>query len=121
MDFDSQENTSAIMQYVKTTKLKGSVEIKGDSFWWYLGDVILEFFIDPRETTVLYYCRKKKPHYIGHFHEDHSAIIPLIQDINSEDKMVCITVYFGGSDIKLISKDTPKKKSRYFVRRYYSI
>lgn len=121
MDIDNQDNISAIMEYVNTADLKGRVEIKENSIWWHLGDVILEFCVDPRETTVLYYCRKKKPHYIGHFHEDHSAIIPLIQDINSEDKIVCITSIFGESNIKLINKDTPKKKSRFFVRRYYSI
>ena len=121
MNVDNQDNISAIKEYVNNTNLKGCVEVKGDSIWWHLGDVILEFCIDPRETTILYYCRKKKPHYIGHFHEDHSAIIPLIQDINSEDKMVCITVNFGESNIKLISKETPKKKNRFFVRRYYSL
>ena len=121
MNIDNQDNISAIIEYCNNTDLKGRVEIRGDSIWWYLGDVILEFYIDSREATVLYYCKKKKPHYIGHFHEDHSAIIPLIQDINSEDKIVCISVIFGESDVKLINKDTPKKKSRFFVRRYYSI
>ena len=121
MDIDNQHSISAIMEYVNTANLKGSVEIKGNSIWWHLGDVILEFSIDSLETTVLYYCRKKKPHYIGHFHEDHSDTIPLIQDINREDKAVMITATLSGeSSFKLIDKATKRKKSRFFIRRYYS-
>lgn len=110
-----------IMEYIKSTNLKGNVEIKGDdNFLWDLDGVILNFLIGNRETTVLYANRKNILFKIGHFHEDNCDVLNLIQDINSENNRVHITVLFCGSNFEIEHKTEKKKKSWLFVRHYYS-
>lgn len=117
---EQNEFILSIMNYVKTAKLKGSVKIEENQFSWYLGDIRLIFYMDLRETTVEYYRLKGKMP-IGHFHEDNSEVIKLIEDINCDGKMILITDTWLGSAIRLVDKSEKKKKSRFFVRRYYSI
>ena len=113
MRVDNKEEVLAVMEFVKSAKLKGTVEIKSDNeFSWDLGGIFLRFLVDNHETTVLYSRRKSKLFEIGHFHEDNCNVISLIQDINSEDKRVHIAALLGCSDFGIEHK-TEKKKRRY--------
>lgn len=120
MNTDNNNEVLTIMEYVKTTNLKGSVEIGETDFWWNLRGVFLHFMIDDRETTVCYSHRKSQLFDIGHFHEDNCNVISLIQDINSADNRVHITVLLGGSHFGIEQKTDKKKKSWSFVHHYYS-
>ena len=121
MSVDNKEEILAVMEFVKATKLKGTVEITGDDeFLWDLDGIFLRFLIDDRETTVLYSHRKSHLFEIGHFHEDNCNVISLIQDINNEDKRVHIAVILGGSNFDIEYKAEKKKKSWLLVRHYYS-
>ncbi|MDE6442342.1 MAG: hypothetical protein K2L12_06300 [Clostridia bacterium] len=101
--------------------LKGKVDIGKDLLWWELGNIKLNFSVDIDETLVTYYHCKRKSKYIGHMHLDNCDLINLINDINSENKMVKITVSFLGSTFDVIDKNIKKKKSWFLVRRYYSV
>ena len=121
MSVDNKEEVLAVMEFVKSAQLKGTVEIISDNeFSWDLGGVFLRFLVDNRETTVLYSRRKSKLFEIGHFHEDNCNVISLIQDINSEDKRVHIAALLGCSDFGIEHKTEKKKKSWVLVRHYYS-
>lgn len=120
MDIGTQDNILSIMNYIKTVKVKGNVDIGEACFWWKLGDVELHFCIDPDETTVSYYRKGHTKTSLGHFHKDNSDVVNLIQDINSESKMIQITVSFLCSNFSIINKTAPKKKSWFLCRRYYS-
>lgn len=110
----------SIIEYVKSAKLKGNLEIINDNeFIWDLGGLYLRFLLDNGETTVLYSKRKSQFFDIGHFHEDNCDVINLIQDINSEDKRIHI-VSFLGSAFHIEDKTKKKKKSWLLVRHYYS-
>ena len=109
-----------IMEYVKSAKLKGKVDIGKDWFWWDLGGIHLYFGVDFRETIVEYHRRKSRINSIGHFHMDHSDVINLIKEINSEDKTVQITASPLWSSFDIIDSTAPKKKSWFLIRRYYS-
>ena len=119
MNADKKDEVLAIMGYVKSTDLKGNVEIGETDFWWDLGGLFLHFMIDEIETTVFYSRRKSQFFDIGHFHEDNCNVIKLIQDINSEDKRVHVAVLLGGSSIGIENK-TDKKKRSWLIRHYYS-
>lgn len=111
---------SSIMEYIKSTKLKGNVEIiKDDYFVWDIGGIFLHFLIDDRETTVEYSKRKDRIFSIGHFHEDNCNVINLIQEINNENKRVHIGVFLGSS-FCIEDKLKRKKKCLLFIRHYYS-
>ena len=121
MGVDNKDEVLTVMEFVKSANLKGNVEIIGDNgFLWDLGGIFLRFIIDSRETTVLYSRRKSHFFEIGHFHEDNCDVISLIQDINSENKRVHISVILGGSNFSIEYKTESKKKSWLFVRHYYS-
>ncbi len=110
-----------IMKYVNSANLKGEVEIIGDGIiLWDLDGVCLKFFVDDRETTILYSRRKNMFFEIGHFHKDICDVINLIQDINSEDNIVHITAFLGSSRFAIEHKTEKKKKSWFLVRHYYS-
>ena len=121
MSIDNKEEALVVMEFVKTIKFKGTVEIVSDyEFLWDLGGIFLDFYIDNNETTVLYSHRKSKWFVIGHFHEDNCNVTNLIQDINSEDKRFHVAVLLGGSYFKIEHKAQKKKKSWVLVRHYYS-
>lgn len=121
MSADNKDEVLVIMEYLKSANLKGTAEIIGDDdFLWDLGGIYLRFLIDIRETTVLYSRRKSQFFEIGHFHEDNSCVTSLIQDINSEDKIVHVAVLFGVSNFSIEPKTEKKKKSWLLVRHYYS-
>ncbi len=110
----------SIMEYVKSAKLKGNVEIiNDDQFVWDLGGLYLRFLPDTAETTVVYSKRKKQGFEIGHFHEDNCDVVNLMQDINRDDKRIHI-VSFLGSAFYIEDKTKKKKKSWLLVRHYYS-
>ena len=110
-----------IMEYVKSADLKGKVEIIGDNaILWDLDGVCLKFYIDDRETTILYSRRKNMFFEIGHCQEDNCDVIDLMKDINSEDNIVHITAFWGSSCFSVEHKTEQKKKSWLFVRHYYS-
>ncbi len=110
----------SIIEYVKSAKLKGNVEIISDEqFVWDLGGLYLSFLIDNRETTVVYSKSKSQFLEIGHFHEDNSNVINLIQDINRADKRIHIAAFLG-SGFCIEDKTMKKKKSWLLVRHYYS-
>ena len=120
MDENSQNAILSIMNYVQSTNLKGNVDIKENSFWWDLGNIILHFDIDVYETPVAYFYRTRE-NCLGHFHEVNARVKEFIQDINDENKIVQITTTFSGTfSFALIHKTAKKKKSRFFVRHYYS-
>lgn len=103
-----------IIEYVKSTKLKGNVEIiSDDQFIWDLGNLYLRFLLDNHETTVLYSKKKSQIFEIGHFHEDNRDTLNLIQAINSENKRVHIVSFFG-SIFYVEDKIKKKKKSWLF-------
>ncbi len=121
MSVDNKDEILAVMEFVKSAKLKGNVEIIGkDELLWDIGDVYLRFLFDIRETTILYSRRKSRYFETGHFHVETCDVISLIQDINSEDKRVHITVLLGGSNFDIESKAEKKKKNWLLVRHYYS-
>ncbi|MGN1207746.1 MAG: hypothetical protein ACI4SP_05550 [Eubacteriales bacterium] len=120
MDNSGQDDILSIMNYIKTVNLKGKVDIEEHFFWWNLGNIELYFCIDTNETTVSYYRNGHKLHYLGHFHIDNSDVVNLIQDINSESKIIQITYSFLGSGFSVIDKTAEKKKSWFLCRRYYS-
>ena len=120
MNAENKNEADAIMAYVKSASLKGSVEIDEHSFLWDLGGVYLQFYIDAYETTVFYSYRKSRFFNRGHFHEDNCDIISLIDEINDKDKIVRITFHALGSSFCVVDKACTKKKSRLFIRRYYS-
>ena len=79
-------DTLTIIEFVKSIKAKGYIEIINDyTFTWNLGGLFLHFLIDDEETTISY-SRHKAHHQIGHFHQDNYDVINLIQDINNENK-----------------------------------
>ena len=116
----NKDEVLAILDYVKSTNLKGSVEIEETDFWWDLGGIFLHFMIDDRETTVCYSRRKSQFFDIGHFHEDNCNVISLIQNINNENNRVHIVALFGGSNFGIEQKTDKKKKSWLLGRHYYS-
>ena len=121
MSVGNKEEVLAVMEFVKSAKLKGTVEIISDyEFLWDLDGVFLRFFVDNNETTVSYSLRKSLLFEIGHFHEDNCNVISLIQDINSEDKRVHIAALLGCSNFGIEHKTKKKKKSWVLVRHYYS-
>lgn len=120
MDNCSQDEVSSIINYVKSAKLKGSVDVGEEWFWWNLGDVELYFCIDKYDTTVSYFRNGHKTILIGHFHVDNSEVVKLVQDINCESKMVQITASVLFSSFSIINKTDKKKKSWFLCRRYYS-
>ncbi len=121
MNVENENETFAIMEYVKSANLKGGVEIGKDEFLWDLGGVFLRFAIDVRETTVFYSHRKNQFFNIGHFHEDNCNVIGMIKDINSEDKIVQITVHPLGINFSIVDKTDMKKRNWLIVRHYYSL
>lgn len=118
MDNCSKDEISSIMNYVKSAKLKGSVDVGEEWFCWNLGDVELHFCMDEYETTVSYYRSGHKT--ISHFHTDNSEVVKLIQEINCESKMVQITASVLYSSFSIINKTDKKEKSWFLCRRYYS-
>lgn len=120
MNMENENDVLAIMEYVKTAKLKGSVEIGKDEFLWDLGGIFLRFTIDNLETTVIYARRKSQRFGIGHFHEDNCDVISLINEINNEDKIVQVTVHPLGSSFCIVNKTDRRKKNWVIVRHYYS-
>jgi len=121
MSVDDKEEVLAVMEFVKSAKLKGKVEIiSNDEFSWDLSGIFLRFLVDNGETTVLYSRRKSKLFEIGHFHEDNCNLISLLQDINSEDKRVHVATLWGCSVFRIEHKTEKKKKSWLLVRHYYS-
>ena len=121
MSVDDKEEVLAVMEFVKSAKLKGTVEIISDNeFSWDLGGIFLRFLVDNRETTVLYSRGKSHFFEIGHFHEVNCDVISLIQEINSEDKRIHIAVLLGGSNFSIEHKTEKQKKSWVLVRHYYS-
>ena len=121
MSASNEGEVLAIMEFIKSANLKGNMEVAGDGeFLWDLGGVFLRFLIDNRETTVLYSHRKSHFFEIGHIHEDNCDVISLIQDINSKDKRIHITVLLDGSSFSIEDKAEKKKKSWMFARHYYS-
>lgn len=115
-----RDEIKPIIQYVKSTKLKGNVEIiADDQFIWDLGNLYLRFLLDNNETTVLYSKKKNQIFEIGHFHENNRDTINLIQAINEEDKRIHIVSFFG-SIFYVEDKIKKKKRSWLLVRHYYS-
>lgn len=112
----------SIIEYVKSAKLKGNVEIiNDDQFVWDLGGIYLRFLLDNDETTVVYSKRKSQVFEIGHFHEENCNVINLIQDLNSENKRIHIVIVsFLGSDFLIEDKTKKKKKSWLLAKHYYS-
>ena len=119
MEYNRNE-ASLIVEYVKSAKLKGKMDIGKDWFRWDLGSIYLYFGVDLRETTVEYHRRKSRINSIGHFHVDNCNVINLIKEINCEDKTIQITTSPLGSSFTLIDNKAPKKKSWFLIRRYYS-
>ena len=120
MSVDNEKELLAVIEFVKATKLKGTVEIISDyEFLWDLDGIFLRFFVDNNETTVSYSRRKSLLFEIGHFHEDNCNVINLIQDINNENKRVHICTFLGSS-FCVEDKLKKKKKSFLFIRHYYS-
>ncbi len=112
---------SSIIEFVKSTKLKGNVEIDEKSFWWNLENIKLCFYLDIDETSIEYYrCKKNKAIYLGHTHYDTSEVLNLIQDINDKNKILKITVTPLFQTFSVIDR-AKKKKSGFFIRRYYSM
>ena len=110
----------AIIDYVKSAKLKGTVEIiSDDHFIWDIGGLFLRFLIDDGETTVVYSKKKNQLFDIGHFHEDNCDDLNLIQNINDENNRIHITVSFVSS-FCIEHKTNKKKKNWLIVRHYYS-
>ena len=65
----------SIIEFVKSTKLKGEIEIINDYvFTWNLEGIFLHFLIEEGETTVIY-SQYKAHCEIGHFHEDNCNAI----------------------------------------------
>lgn len=120
MDSSGQDDRLSIMNYIKTIKLKGNVDIEEDGFWWDLGNIKLYFCIDKYETILSYYYKGHKLRYLGHFHEVNSDVVNLIQDINSESRIIQITDSFFDSSFSIIDKTAERKKSRFLCRHYYS-
>lgn len=121
MSIKNTDEILTIMEFIKTTNLKGYVEITGeDQFIWDLGGVFLSFFVGNRETTVLYSSGKSLLGEIGHFHEDNCDVISLIQDINNEEKRVHIAVVLGSSMFSIEHQAEKKKKNWVLARHYYS-
>lgn len=121
MKIESKDEVLAIMEYVKSTNLKGTVEIGENYFWWNLGDVELYFGLDLTETKVEYYRRKNKLLYLGHAHFENSDVLTFIRDVNDENKMLQITVTPLFFTLSVIDTTAKQKKSWFLVRRYYSI
>ena len=73
------------------------------------------------ETSIEYYrCKKNKAIYLGHTHYDTSEVLNLIQDINDKNKILKITVTPLFQTFSVIDR-AKKKKSGFFIRRYYSM
>lgn len=118
-----EDKNVALMEYVKSTELKGKVQIISDyEFLWDLGGIFLRFLFDDQEAMIIYSRRKSNYFEIGHFHEDCCNLINLIKDINSADKRVHIAVlfYIFGSSFRIENKAKKKKKSWLIVNHYYS-
>ena len=121
MRIENKDEVLAIMEYVKSTNLKGDVDISEDDFWWNLGDIELYFSFDITETKIEYHLCKNKMIYLGHTHYNNSDVLKLIQEINDENKMLKITVTPLFSTLSVVDRTAKQKKSWFLVRRYYSI
>ncbi|MCH5155414.1 MAG: hypothetical protein J1F69_02305 [Clostridiales bacterium] len=121
MDNQNYVDDKAIIDYVKSIKLKGNVSFENYGFMWDLEGVSLAFISNSGEMMVNYYKKgKKKLVEIGHLHVDNEDVINMINEINSEDKMVKITAAFLCSTFEVVDKTAKRKKSCFLVRRYYS-
>ncbi|MBO4990353.1 MAG: hypothetical protein J6D37_08495 [Clostridia bacterium] len=119
---ERQSDVASIMEYVKSATLKGSTQIAETWFLWNLGEISLHFILDERETTVEYFRHDDQKNAIGQIQKENSEVIGLIEEINSEDKMVLITRSLLNfcNTFAVVDKAAEKKKSSFFVRRYYS-
>lgn len=120
---NSEQNQNlSIMDYVRSAKLKGEVDIGVYWFTWDLGGVYLRFTVFDNETDVSYFGDKVGEEPIGTLHKDNAELIQFIEEINDENKMVEIVKYFFGicTSFSVVDKSCGKKKSSLFARRYYS-
>ena len=118
-----EDKNVALMEYVKSTELKGKVQIISDyEFLWDLGGISLRFLFDAQEAIIIYSRCKSNCFEIGHFHEDSCNLINLIKDINNADNRIHIAVlfYMFGSTFRIENKAKKKKKSWVIVNHYYS-
>lgn len=120
MDNPNFVEDKAIIDYVKSIKLKGNVSFENYGFRWELGSLILDFIANSGETVINYYKGTKKLIEIGHTHVNNEDVINMINEINREDKVVKITATFLGSTFEIVDKDAKRKKSRFLIHRYYS-
>lgn len=120
MDNKNFIDDASIIDYVKSTNLKGKITFENYGFRWDLETISLMFISNSGEMEIDYYKRKNKLKLIGHLHVDNEDVIDVINEINREDKMIMITVTFLGSTFEIVDKDIKRKKSCFLIRRYYS-
>ncbi|MDE6585859.1 MAG: hypothetical protein K2K80_04175 [Clostridia bacterium] len=120
MDNKNLVDDAAIIDYVKSTNLKGKISFENYGFIWDLGSLSLIFICNSGEMQIEYCKRKNKLISIGHLHVDNEDVIDMINEINREDKMVKITTTFLGSTFEIVDKDSKRKKSWFLFRSYYS-
>ena len=120
MDNQKFVDDATIIDYVKSTKLKGKVNFVNYGFKWDLEKLSLTFIFNSGETVIDYFKDKNKLVPIGHLHIDNEDVIDMIDEINREDKMVKITVTLFGSSFQIVDKAAKRKKSWLLIRRYYS-
>lgn len=119
---ERQSDVASIMDFVKSATLKGSTQIGETWFLWELGEITLHFNVEESQTTVEYFRHDDPKNAIGQIQKENSEVIGLIEAINSKDKMVFITRSLLNvcNSFAVVDKSAEKKKSGFFVRRYYS-
>lgn len=119
---NQQISKTVIMDYVRSNKFKGTLDVGEDCFTWDLDGVFFRFSVYDNQTDVEYFVNKESDDPIGKLIKDNAEVLPLIEQINDENKMVEVTKYFFGicNSFMVVDKSVGKKKSRLFVRRYYS-
>ena len=120
MDNQNFVNNASIIDYVKSTNLKGKVSVVNFGFIWDLENLSLKFIFNSGETVIDYFKGKKNLISIGQLHVDNEDVIEMINEINREDKIVKITVTLLGSSFQIVDKASKRKKSWFLIRRYYS-
>lgn len=117
-----QISKTTILDYVRSAKMKGVVDVDDYGFTWDLEGVFFRFNVYENQTDVDYFGDTHDDEPIGKFIKDNAEVLPFIEEINDENKMVAITKYFLGlcTSFEVVDKSTPKKQSDMFVRHYYS-
>jgi len=117
-----QVSKAEILDYVRSAKMKGTVDVDDYGFTWDLGGVFFRFSVYDNQTDVDYFGDTHDDDPIGKFIKDNAEVLPFIEEINDENKMVAITKHFLDICVtfEVVDKSTPKKQSGLFTRHYYS-